>query len=318
MEPDIVLPSGTQLDTDSGVVTSSSGVQVTSVVVTQGATSIRVFLGRSFSIGNVTVTGTNAFAVVAGGTITVTGQVAANGRSDASGPGSQRSGACVGTDVAVSCSQECGPGAGGGGNATAGGDGGGNGVHPLAGTPVTSFTPLLGGCRGGSFHDSMRGIMNRGGGGGGAVELVALGGIVLISGGAINVGGGGGWSNSGGGSGGTLVLEAPHIRIEGPIGIGANGGAGGACAATGADADLSTTPAHAPSTCPYFGGDGGTGGTIAAAGYLCTLTICTITDYGGGGGAVGRLRIATKDGTIESVGAPVLSAAITMATLQAR
>ena len=117
------------------------------------------------------------------------------------------------------------------------------------------------------------------------------------------VGGGGGLSNAGGGSGGTVVIEAPLVHFDGATsGLAANGGAGGACDATGMDGTTTLAPALAPECMgPALigGGNGGTSVALPGPGHLACGVIFWVGDEGFLQvvvGAVGSARIATKDG----------------------
>jgi hypothetical protein len=323
-QPDIALPPGAQIDTDLGLIQGVGGVpiDVKSVLVSQngGTSMIRVFEGRSFVIDGARVVGSKSLALVAPGPITIRGLFDASANGLTNGPGAQE----APTACAGGASQEVGgtmpsaAGAGGGGNATAGGAGGG--AHAFGGgggALIPTFVPLVGGCRGGSVTDFSNGtLLRNGGGGGGAVQLVSLDQIALTNNGVIDLGGGGGPISAGGGSGGTLVLEATHVRIEGATtGVVANGGAGGACGSTGPDGGSSSTQATGPKCSPNSAGDGATGTLAATSGEVCTAMFCAANRYGGGGGAAGRVRIATANGAFSTVSTPILSAVISTATL---
>ncbi|HEY0195918.1 MAG TPA: hypothetical protein VGC42_32625 [Kofleriaceae bacterium] len=335
-EADAIWPSGIRVDTDTGIVQDAHGTPIiikSALVAQVGAPSVRVFEARSFSIADVTITGSLSIAMVAVGTISIAGLMSARAHGSVGGPGAQTTGPCKGGDFRQASPGGCtgGPprafGSGGGGNYQRGGFGAPTFTTDVTaqengGLPTTGYSPLLGGCEGGSQIDYLDGskIDYRGGGGGGALQLVSLTQIVLTSGGRIDLGGGGGESSSGGGSGGTLILEAPQVSLSGDgTGITANGGAGGGCAMTGPDATSDLTPAHGPSCANYFGGDGGTG--AAASGNACRGApgtclgdMCPVT-YGGGGGSVGRARIGTHDGTYMMTGNPALSVHLDTATL---
>ena len=329
-EGDVTIPAGAKIDTDLGTVVDGNGVPVAvrSVQVAQtGAPTIRAFIAHSLVVNNVTVHGANALAFVATEKVTLQGVVNAAGRASTNGPGSEASPfTCAGMTAqqyvctAGASMNTITPGGGGGGDAVMGGNTGG-------GSPVVGFMPLYGGCRGGDLQNSSGATLGMGGGGGGAVEVVSLSAIVFTSDGFIDVGGGGGNSSCGGGSGGVVILEAPDVQLSGSsTGITANGGAGGGCGGNGADATMTTSPAPAP-TCTSGGYSAGAGGTemtapgssaycVPGGGIFCVP--CDGTPYGGGGGAVGRLRVATKDGTYALLGAPVLSVAVSAAVLVAK
>lgn len=327
-EEDVVLPAGTRIDTDLGLVQDANGtvLPVKTFTVDQvGGAPIRVFESRSFEMQDVTVTGMAPFAFVAAGEIRVSGRLKADAIGSDPGPGARLTGVCFGADsMQLDASNVCGaggtatPGAGGGGNHDMGGNGGAN--NPNGGNGLTGFSPLAGGCAGGTQRKpDGANVFARGGGGGGAVQLVSLTSVVLTGAGLIDVGGGGGGSTAGGGSGGIVIIEAPLVSFSGPgSGIAANGGAGGGCGMTGPDAGSTTAAAIAPTCSQYFGGSGGTGTKSPGDGCFqeaCGASDCPEAPYGGGGGSVGRMRIATKDGAFATSGAPILSVRITTGAL---
>lgn len=330
-QPAVTLAAGTTIDADSGTILDAHSMPITlsSEVVTQsGSLPIRVFKAASFELSDVRISGTYPVAFVSAGAITVTGLVAVKARAGVAGAGAQSSTAACAAIGGQEYSGGCGPssvGTGGGGNATPGGIGGGTlGSSGLAGAPggtLNGYTPLLGGCAGGSVLDLVGGSYALGGGGGGAIQLVSNTGIRLQGTGYIDAGGGGGGSSAGGGSGGMIVFEAPTLTIENPAGFSANGGAGGGCSTFGADASPGTTAALGPNCADFFGGAGGTG--YASAGDACYLHTggtcsahgdCT-PHYGGGGGSVGRVRIATGSGGYHNNNG-VISAATTVTVLE--
>ncbi|HEY6036558.1 MAG TPA: hypothetical protein VIV58_19905, partial [Kofleriaceae bacterium] len=194
------------------------------------------------------------------------------------------------------------PGGGGGGYGGSGGKGGGilgiagttNGGSP---TGDPTLVPLRTGCWGG---DSGYG---RGGAGGGAIQITS--GTKITVSGAVGAPGYGGSVNGGGGAGGSILLEAPTVTIGG--GVYANGGSGGCGAFSGAmssDGDLTTMPAlGGPCSNGQSGGNGGAGTTAPTDGQSLVNTAGTTQYAGGGGGAVGRIRINTLDMTITGAGA---------------
>jgi hypothetical protein len=305
-EPAVTIPDGATIDTDTGEVKTSGGIAVPvgSLGVAQGAGTIRALIGSSFVIGNVVVYGTNPLAIVSIGDVAANGILDASANSSTNGPGAQTTGACVGAQSTL--------GGSGGGNATPGGDGGKSHLwtapHALGGAAQSQFEPLLGGCPGGALTGNAPG-----GGGGGAVQVVSLTAIRIS--GSIDVGGGGGGNNGGGGgAGGNVVLEAPHVEISG--GVFANGGSGGACSMEGSDASRDATAVSGPGPCGNGNTiHGGTGGSVSVAPSSGgRLFIGDSGSAGGGGGALGRLKIATRDGTYDAAMA-VLSAATTASTL---
>jgi hypothetical protein len=309
-EPAITIPDGATINTDTGEVKTSGGlsIDVQSLVIAQGHTTIRAFIGGSFSIGDVMAYGTNPLAIVSTGDITVTGTLDASADGITSGPGAQRTAACAG--------QASDYGGSGGGNATDGGAGGAPQIildNPRVpgGTLQLGFEPLAGGCPGGPLT-SNGSVVADGGGDGGTVQLVSLTSIAIAGG--IDVGGGGGgYDGGGGGSGGNVILEAPRVAFTAG-GIYANGGSAGACELLGNDGSRDANAAPGAGPC----GDhntihGGDGGTVSTTPYSGGRDIGGGSG-GGGGGAVGRLKIATSDGTYDA-GTATLSAAITTATL---
>ncbi len=329
-EPDVVLPSGTHIDTELGLIQDAAGnlISVKSLVVAQdGGPSIRAFIARSFVVDDLLAEGSFPLAFVSSGRISVVGHLDASAHGPLGGPGAEElvANACVGrfTQIQGDPSTTVTPGAGGGGHATAGGAGGNNfQAGPSGGTVRMGVAPLRGGCRGGRVLD-MQGTATtyEGGGGGGGLHLVSLQEIALTNDGTIDVGGGGAGVNAGGGSGGLLFFEAPHVRFSGSTtGIAANGGAGGsACDGIGGDdGDVTTTSAGSQCDPTSIYGRGGTRTTPATAGILCTTSCFNSGLKGGGGGAAGRARISTRDGNYEVTGTPVVSADISTSSLTTR
>lgn len=323
-ETDVVLPMGSRIDTDLGLVKDANGNDIavkTSIVPQVGAPAIFVLRAKSLRVDATTVIGTRALALVAHDQVDIVGRLSIRATGTLAAPGAQEPpAACVGPsrDQYQAIGGIANQGAAGAANNDQGGHGGGN--LDYGGAAQTSYSPLAGGCRGGSIMD-MTGLttMSRGGGGGGAVQIVARSKIVLGAQGLVDVGAGGGQSSAGGGSGGTVVLEAPEVTIAGAgAGVTANGGAGGGCGGgMGADALANTTAAAGLMCSFFFSGNGGTGGGLPGNG--CTVTVdCAMGDpapkYGGGGGSVGRMRVATKPGGFSTV-TPLLSVQVTSATL---
>jgi hypothetical protein len=321
-ESDVILPAGTTIDTELGLVQDTSGatLPVATVVVNQpGGPAIRALLGKSFVVDGVKVTGSYALALVAPGSITIRGTFDASADGTNAGPAGRSSGACVGASVqTISCipmGLGCNDGAGGGGNVTMGGAGGGGigGTTGTAGAAVTGASALSGGCAGGG----VTGL--GGGGGGGAVQLSSQTAIAFTGSGVLNVGGGGGATSAGGGSGGNVVLEAPVISFGGQTtGVTANGGAGGGCGMTGEDGKASVVSASGPQCGVQSAGFGGTASNQATSGATCTTSCPLPYNYGGGGGAHGTLAIATRTGEYSSAGSPIVSAAVTKRSLAPR
>ena len=203
-------------------------------------------------------------------------------------------------------------GGGGGGARAAGGNGGDAEASPdfaaggAGGNPIMgeSLVPLSGGCGGGAgggpdnAGDSYRGgDGGYGGGGGGAIQISAGGSITITMGAGINVPGAGGQGGlyggggGGAGSGGSILLEAADINNAGLLAAnGGGGGAGGAHteyaeAEGGMDGGFDTLRALGGSGMDWGGSGamGGGGGAIDGD--------SADTDFNGGGGAAGRLRM---------------------------
>jgi hypothetical protein len=305
---DIVFPSTITVNTDTGAIVDSSNasIAVTSLVVNQGSSAIRVFVGKSFEIQNATVVGTMPVAFVASGPIKFEGLFDASANLASAGPGALELPAPSAGENGIP-----GLGGGGGGNATSGGSGApkATSIGPISskgGAPQTTFEPLIGGARGGDGDAS--GL--DGGGGGGGVEIVSITSIEVVSTGAINIGGGGGGADgSGGGSGGNIILQAPSITVDGTIA--ANGGSGGAGGLPGNDATADDqAAASVMSTGQLFTASSGSGGTGSAAPTNGQITSGSGTTAAGGG-AAGRVLIGTLDGTFARGSTAILSATVT-------
>ena len=314
-EPAIVITAGSTIDTDSGIILNSANAKINaSTLVVTGPTDIRVFLGGSFDIDDVVITGTKAVAFVSPGAVTIRGMIDASANKNVSGPGGSGTG-CVGetsTDPGVDIL------GGGGGHATIGGAGGSIQIFTqsgdpyvltVAGGPARMGSALVGGCIGG-------GGTSAAGGGGGAIQFDSLSKIEFTATpklGFIDVGGGGARDasgrHSGGGAGGQVVLEAPEIALGG---VTTNGGSGATCGVDGNDATRDrAVAAGVGSTCgghptSYSGG----GGTIDQA-----PTKGNGQYGGGGGGAVGAMFVNTVDGTYSTVIGSIVSAYGTMGSL---
>jgi hypothetical protein len=174
-------------------------------------------------------------------------------------------------------------GGGGGGFGSEGGPGGDGTSDPGGAQGVlvgnATLVPLRGGCSGGGNPGVDGGV------GGGALQITSRTMIELTAAGDIAANGLPGTSGSesggaGGGSGGGLLLEAPSVKVDGPISA---IGAGGTCNNMGADVPLG---AMCDGTNHGSGGDGSSSGD-AGEGTTGTMT------GGGGGGGAGRIRINT-------------------------
>ena len=308
-EPDIVIPAGSTIDTDSGLIRNSANAKINaSTLVVTGSTDIRVFLGGSFDIDDVVITGTKAVAFVSPGAVTIRGMIDASANKNVSGPGASATG-CVGK-TATDTSGTVG---GGGGHATPGGRGISADFHQqvtaaAAGGDVVAGTTLVGGCTGGGGTSA--------GGGGGAVQLDSLTKIEFTSTpklGFIDVGGGGAQSAttvaSGGGAGGLVVLEAPEVAIGG---VTTNGGSGSACGIDGNDATPNKVVAPGIPGCGFHNQTySGGGGTVD----LTPTDGGGLGGRGGGGGAVGVMFVNTIDGTYASITGSIISAYVTVGSI---
>lgn len=316
--PDLILMGAATIDTDAGSITDQSGARTPPTSSLTAGLPIGVFIikAKDVRLNNVQVTGTKALAIVASGTVTITGNVSVSARRDVSGPGSLDNACRAGSSPATPAGNVNGFGGGGGGGFGTAGGKGGNGGNPviLGGTagPVAGnleLVPLRGGCPGGHPNGGLLDadpVAPDPGGGGGAIQLVAGTEIVVEAGAFVSANGGGGKSNNttllclidtpcgsgqGAGSGGAILLESPKVTIGATGGLAANGG-GGSCAPSGAGAagGNDATPA-AGQTCA---GDTGSGGNGAAAGIAAQNGSPGLNDDpvgGGGGGGAGRIRV---------------------------
>lgn len=239
-------------------------------------------------------------AIMSAGDVTIAGTVYVFPDGDAA------SDSCVGSNTNGAGADNEVIGAGGGGFGRPGGNGGGvsqiatGGVGgPMGGNAM--LIPLRGGCRGGrpAYPLTLPGE------GGGALQITSATRIDIAATGKVGAPGNGGYVSAGGGSGGGILLEAPTVSLSG--GIYANGGAGGCSEANSGNEGLGLL-AMAPATrgpCgsrSVSGGNGGFGTTAAGDGTALTNQ-SGIQDFtGGGGGAVGRVRINTLDMTITGSG----------------
>jgi hypothetical protein len=336
---DVVMSDGATFDTSTGSVVDGDGsarALPSLLVVQSGGLPIRAFVVKSMVLGNSTIRGTNGFAIVADGEIKVVGRVSVRAASLAPAAGASQVSGCIGTDAQAGTSQfgEYWFGAGGGGGALAGGAGGeahvsGTGLPGGSATGTADIQPLAGGCRGGNLLHPDGSVATHGGAGGGAMQLVSRVSIQVVRDGTdigiLDVGAlGGDGDAAGGGSGGAILLEAPVVVVDGGgVGLFANGGGGGggACGLRGGDG-LVTGQAATGATCGAntAGGDGGTGTSGATHGANGTCTsFCSLEDHlGGGGGAVGRVRINTLTGTFAATGGAAISASSSVGSLGTR
>lgn len=294
-EPDVEIPDFDTISSD-GTVKSDVGTStpVTSILLAQSSgVGLRVFIAKSFTIHHAQ--------------LVIDGLVDAASYRAFGGPGAQT--------TSSACNGVGGPyGGGGGGNATAGGNGSPiPQLPPAAGAPggaarVDTFEPIGGGCEGGD-----EGGTSFGGHGGGALQFVSNTSLTVASTGIIHVGGGGGGDGGGGGAGGTVLIETPTVSVNGRIT--ANGGSGGTCGLGGLDSTPDAMPALGVGGCGSgnieMSGAGETGLSLPTDGEKAAFS-----GGAGGGGAVGRLAIRTRDGTYAHAASAVLSVKISTATLQ--
>ncbi len=304
-EPDIDLGMMSTINTDNGtVMADGKSVTVRSALMAQAsAPTILVFIVHSLTAENVTITGSNAFALVSNGDIAIAGVFAASANSDVPGPGRFNEATCRGgNSMSVGGAFN---GAGGGGFGTAGGAGGsatntlGTSAGGASGSPTgnPTLTPLRGGCDSGTYFVGLKS-----GSGGGAIQLVSR--TKIIIGGVLAANGS---SFIGGGSGGGILLEAPLVDVTGTVV--ANGGAGaGGCLfpEVGENGHLDAAPAIGGGTgCSGTGANGGNGGagTVPAGrGTSISTPDAGNVFAGNGGGGVGRIRINTAPGGFHRAG----------------
>jgi hypothetical protein len=306
-EPDLDLGTTATVNTDDGaVVVDGKPVTAKSMTMAQAsAPTIRIFIVHSLTATDVTITGSNAFAVVSNGDLTIGGVFAASaGGITTRGPGAFNDGTCQGVEGAIVSGGAIG-GAGGGGFGFAGGRGGsatndnGTATGGAGGTTTGNpkLVPLRGGCDSGKVGAGLFGF------GGGAIQLVSRTKITVSGVVAAN-----GSSGAGGGAGGGILLEAPVVEVSGSVV--ANGGAGaGGCLfpKAGEDGRLDAMPATGGDPCDTNGGKGGNGGAGnsgagngASINQAGTGTSTAFAGYGGGGG--GRIRVNTISGGFHRTG----------------
>ncbi|HTJ45145.1 MAG TPA: hypothetical protein VL463_23725 [Kofleriaceae bacterium] len=328
--PTVVLTGAATIDTDNATVTNGDGmaIAVPTASVTQngGLPSITVFRFKALDVEDVTVTGTNAIAIVADGDVIIRGHMDVSSRhaglpfyEPLGGPGAMTAAdPCQGT-------QGTGKGGSGGGGrfyaGAKGGDGGGSGGAMGGSTYLTPLNePLVGGCGGGHGTGDTLALA---GVGGGAFQISSRTRITLQSTAVIDAGGGGGYASgsiavggAGGGAGGAILLEAPQVDVSVSGAVMAARGGGGASSAgqnsaatpmPGQDGDASAKIAAGGSCSGCASGGEGqelvwapNGGTLSgplpgSAGAVCG---------GGGGGATGVVVLRTESG------APTIKATI--------
>lgn len=345
--PDVTLPDGATLNTDTGAV-SGLPHSLESVTVSQGSgPDLRVFIAHSWKISNVRVLGSLPVAFVASGEITVNGTLDASADGQLAGPGAsecEESGAggppglghyerpSPGNSGGYPEFIWCIGGGGGGGYGTAGGGGGEmTGSSPpvpggIAGSAngVSTLVPLRGGCPGNASIVSNRGA------GGGAVQLVSGDIVHLTSEGKIHVGGGGGNGGglgdgngpAGGGSGGGILIEAPSLVLDNDTALlAAGGGGGGYGACPTSPQGMDGPPAAsipAGGACPMSTNPAASGGVGATTGAGAVGANATDGSAGGGGGGLGRIRVNTADGMFTSGTGATIWGTLTTGTLEPR
>ncbi len=264
------------------------------------------------------------------------------GQAECSDPSCPGPGGFAGGSQHRKLQQGSGPGGGaqgfgggaGAGEEAGGGGGGACGVGGKGGDSDTTISfggsggpaylkptlvPLCGGSGGGAggigkFTSVDPG--QRGGGGGGAIQIVSQTSVSVRSTAdtpsGIQAGGGGGQPDvdtnyndggGGGGSGGAILIEAPIITIGAGAVLAANGGGG----AGGFNEKLKTTDGQSGllSATPAAGGSGTCSGGAGGAGSTPNGSAAQglIVDGGaGGGGAVGRIRLNSLDGSVVNEG----------------
>ncbi len=305
VEPALDLGTAATVNTDDGtILVDGNPVAVKSMTMEQvSAPTIRVFIVRRLSATKVTITGTNALAVVSHGDLQIDGIFAASGHGRTPGAGGYNDGTCRGGDGTILTTTYAGT--GGGGFGLGGGRGGsattnvGTAPGAAGGMPTGNprLVPLRGGCDSG--RGGVGGATGAGGGGGGAIQLVSRTKIAITGAVAVN-------GAASGGSGGGILLEAPIVEVSGAVV--ANGGSGdsGCIPQPGQDGRLDATPAPGGIRCNDLAGDGGDGGAgvIAAGngGSVNQAGMANVAAGGHGGGGVGRVRINTISGGLHGPG----------------
>jgi hypothetical protein len=357
---DVTLPDGTTISTDNGTVTGPAGaIAVANTIVAQpGGPMLRVLMAKSFSIGNVRVTGTAALAVVSAEDIEITGVLDLSADGVMAGPGASMcsSSGAGGYHTSGSFSRVPGSnsggypdfswnigGGGGGGFGSIGGTGGTAAAGTLMGggggaiNGIATLVPLRGGCPGGDGQDGPYG-----GAGGGAVQLVASQTVHLVNGGPvkgqIHVGGGGGhagdlgrentsdtnvvWGAGGGGAGGGILIEASSVVLDADTGLWAGGGGGGGWGACSPLANGTDAPLNASTPSGGACTSGTTPATIGGDGATTANggngQASAYGSGGGGGGGLGRIRINTADAQYASDSSSTVRGVVTTGIVHTR
>lgn len=239
-----------ELNTDTGVLTPSPGVEIASSEVD----GVLVWWTENFTLGSkLRAEGSKPFLIVARESMTIDGVIDVSSLYDGTtasvGAGASllASTCAAPPEAGVLCDVHGASGGGGGGygGAGSGGDHGaaarncGAGVMgrppTIGGAATTQPTTIRAGCAGaaGSWtNEGVPGDEGLGGPGGGAVHLFA--GKSLTVSGTVRAGGAGGGqgkrdraSGGGGGSGGYIGLESETIKLLATAVLAANGGGGG-------------------------------------------------------------------------------------------
>lgn len=263
---------------------------------------------------NVRVTGSRALIVFARNTITIAGEINADGGrdTDPAAPGPGGGAGAVGATAAGGCgggpngdfdsqNQDAGGGAGGS-FGRKGGDGGDNlgatAANVCADTLKVKLQGGSGGGRGGNPNDS-----GNGGGGGGAVQFTA--GLSISVAGLLHAGGAGGQSSliqgggGGAGAGGGFLFEAPTVTILTNATIVTNGGGGGDGKDVTTNGETGRPDLNVAAKAGN-GGDGGAGDSAAKNGGGNENM-----GSGGGGGGIGKIEIISVNASPIMNGAKV-------------
>lgn len=308
---DLILPESVeplQLDTAAdcdSVVTDGYGQQL----------CVKKYRTVSLAVGStLRASGPRPLVLIATSGMEINGLIDVTGRGDTPGPGGR-------------ATMGAGPGSGqtpggGAGYGTAGANSGFPGYGEGGAIyGVQQLVPLLGGAPGGGSGPGGTTSPMPGGAGGGAVQLISCNALTIGYAGKVNAGGGGGPRTlsssdigSGGGSGGGVLIEALYVSIAGVIA--ANGGGGGADG-DGQDGLASANPAFGGDTFgeQFCAGRGGSANELPADG---TRLCGPGASAGGGGGAVGRIRINVRPGGVPTLLGPVISPGLSLGTASIR
>jgi hypothetical protein len=190
-QPALDMTAGGTIDTDTGaVMVAGQQVNVLTAVATQASgPSIRVLAVQSFTAGDVTVTGTNALAIVSDGDVEIEGTLSVSANGPTSGAGMWTEASCEGKPGAsITAPHWVSGGTGGGGFGTPGGHGGAATLNATDGTYSEARRQWRRGddtCASrGRPHERWRRVHGTGGGGGvGRIRINTTGtGAVQLSG----------------------------------------------------------------------------------------------------------------------------------------